>query len=118
MINFPFVLLREGHNPLKYKITSVAHPLFVAECVQGLPSPPQLVQATISFGPLCSRRFSPCNDTRRAIWQEEREREKKSFPLLPDNQTEGKRNCQRKIRFVTLGSFPLDIMEKYRVTLD
>jgi hypothetical protein len=79
MINFPFVLLREGHNPLKYKITSVAHPLFVAECVQGLPSPPQLVQATISFGPLCSRRFSPCNDTRRAIWQEERERKKKVF---------------------------------------
>lgn len=56
---------RNESNPLKYKITSVAHPLFVAECVQGLPSPAQLVQATISFGPfgpLGSRRFSPCKD--------------------------------------------------------
>lgn len=36
--------------------TSVAHPLF-AECVQGL-SPPQLVHATISLGPLASFFFS------------------------------------------------------------
>lgn len=53
---------RNESNPLKCNITSVAHPLFVAECVQGLPSPAQLVQATISFGPLCSFRFSPCKD--------------------------------------------------------
>lgn len=64
IINDKFPRSRNEHNPLKYKITSVAHPLFVAECVQGLPSPPQLVQATISFGPLCSRRFSPCKDSR------------------------------------------------------
>lgn len=44
------------------KLTSVAHPLLVAECVHGFPSPPQLVQATISFGPLVSFLFSPCND--------------------------------------------------------
>ena len=59
MMNFR---LRNESNPLKYKITSVAHPLFVAECVQGLPSPTQLVQATISLGPLASRRLSPCKD--------------------------------------------------------
>lgn len=60
MINFRF---GNENNPLKYKVTSVAHPLFVAECVQGLPSPAQLVQATISFGPVGSRRFSPCKDS-------------------------------------------------------
>lgn len=52
---------RNESYPLKYKITSVAHPL-LAVCVQGLPSPAQLVQATISLGPLASRRFSPCKD--------------------------------------------------------
>lgn len=40
-------------------ITSVAQPL-LAEWVQGLLPPPQLVHATISFGPPVSRFFSPC----------------------------------------------------------
>lgn len=40
-------------------ITSVAQPL-LAECVQGLLPPPQLVHATISFGPPVSRFLSPC----------------------------------------------------------
>lgn len=38
--------------------TSVAHPLF-AECVHGADPPPQLVHATISFGPPASRFLSP-----------------------------------------------------------
>jgi hypothetical protein len=110
MINFPFVLLLArlsgvAHNPLKYKITSVAHPLFVAECVQGLPSPPQLVQATISFGPLCSRRFSPCKDTRRAIWQ------KKDLHYYQTTIRKGKAIAREKSGLSPLGSLPLDITE-------
>lgn len=45
-----------GFAYLPRHLTSVAHPL-LAECVQGL-FPPQLVQATISLGPLASRFFS------------------------------------------------------------
>lgn len=41
---------------MERNLTSVAHPLF-AEWAQGL-VPPQLVHATISLGPLCSRFFS------------------------------------------------------------
>jgi hypothetical protein len=46
----------------------VAHP-FVddAVCVQGLEFPSQLVHATISFGPLCSRRLSPFEERKEFV---------------------------------------------------
>ena len=53
--------LYENCNGFILYITSVAHPLF-AECVHGLEPPPQLVHATISFGPPVSRFFSPWDE--------------------------------------------------------